>query len=1200
MQWLLLLAIIPTILALIVAAAVLYQREREAVDAQLELGAQSATKAFDKSILGTRQVLETFAVSIASRDRFELREIELEAQKIQKETGQADAISMFDSDGRILFNTYQQIPPGITRTHNWDSVKQVLESRHAEVSNLYTGTVTQRRQISVNVPVFKNGEIVYVLSGAIFLEHLNAMLEAQNFPPEWGAAIADSQNTLIARRRNAEKYIGLKAANPLQDIASDTRGIKEMTTIEGVQAMVVVKRSELAPFTVAVTIPVSSFHASLNRQFEVIALMMVFVIGGSLLFMALILRNFKASLKQLSNAALALSHKDFEVVLPSFGAKEIQKLSTQFELMREAVHASESNILKEQQRLTEILENLPASVALLNADHTIAFANKQYRDRFGDARDRPGSLAQFNRTSPCENCGTFQVLESKGQHEWEWTGPDGRNYAVYAQHIQNTNGSPLILELSMDITERKQAALEKERLNRALSLVRECDLSLVKSQTEEALLHDVCRTIVESGGYQMAWIGLAEHDSQRSVRAVAQSGYEEGYLSAIRVSWKDGELGLGPTSAAIRTSSTQINQNCQTNPKMAPWREAALQQGYQASIALPLMKERRAFGALTIYSVDANAFNGEAVALLEQLAADLSFGILSKRSERAHQEALEAQRTSEARYRLILDNAADAVFIVNVHRQFVYVNQQAVELLDYGRDALLSMGVGDITPPSRDDMVGQLFEQLNNLGRLRIEIDVIARTGTVIPIELNAVRLPDGNCFAACRDITERKQYERELAHSATHDPLTGLANRSLLMDRLNQALQHAKRSGHLVAVMLLDIDRFKMVNDSLTHSVGDALLIEISNRLLHLFRGLDTVARFGGDEFMIVMSDLTGEDDLAKLTERVLQAVAQPIRVEAHDLVVTASLGIAVYPRDADNAQALIKNADIAMYRAKDAGRNGFQFYSPEMNARLLDRLELERDLRQALLDEQLVLHYQPKVDIRSGAIVGAEALIRWRHPRSGMVSPAEFIPLAEETGLIVPIGQWALETACRQVKAWHLAGFERMTVAVNISVRQFEQADLGSTVTQALSAAQLAPQYLELEVTETAVMTRPEKATEILEQLRRLGVRISLDDFGTGYSSLNYLKHFPIHSLKIDQAFVRDITTDADDAAIARLVIALGHEMGHKVIAEGVETEAQLNFLRKHRCDEMQGFLFSRPVAADAFTALLQTQISAQSLSI
>jgi len=350
----------------------------------------------------------------------------------------------------------------------------------------------------------------------------------------------------------------------------------------------------------------------------------------------------------------------------------------------------------------------------------------------------------------------------------------------------------------------------------------------------------------------------------------------------------------------------------------------------------------------------------------------------------------------------------------------------------------------------------------------------------------------------------------------------------------------------------------------------------------------------------MIVMADLSGEDNLAQLTERVLQAVAQPVTVDSHELVVTASLGIAVYPRDADNAQALIQNADIAMYRAKDAGRNGVQFYSPEMNARLLERLELERDLRQALVDEQLVLHYQPKVDIRSGAIVGAEALIRWRHPVKGMVSPADFIPLAEETGLIVPIGQWALEVACKQVEAWHLAGYGDMTVAVNISVRQFEQANLCDVVMQALAAAGLAPRFLELEVTETAVMSRPEKATGILEQLRQLGVRISLDDFGTGYSSLNYLKHFPIHSLKIDQTFVRDITTDADDAAIAKLVIALGHEMGHTVIAEGVETEAQLKFLREHHCDEMQGYLFSRPVAADAFTALLEQQAIVQGASI
>jgi diguanylate cyclase (GGDEF)-like protein len=388
---------------------------------------------------------------------------------------------------------------------------------------------------------------------------------------------------------------------------------------------------------------------------------------------------------------------------------------------------------------------------------------------------------------------------------------------------------------------------------------------------------------------------------------------------------------------------------------------------------------------------------------------------------------------------------------------------------------------------------------------------------------------------------------------------------------------------------MLVDLDRFKVVNDSLGHDVGDGLLRQVADALAINVRSGDTVARLGGDEFVVLATDMMAEDVATVLANKLLTALSRPMHAAGHELISTGSMGIAVFPRDGRSARELLKNADVAMYRAKEIGGNRFAFHSPEMNARLLERLSLEKGLRGALERHQLELHYQPKVELAGGTVVGAEALLRWRHPELGVVSPGAFIPLAEETGLIMPIGAWAIDEACRQIKEWREAGMGNVTVAVNISARQFQQDGLTDVVAGALAAYGVEAPNLELEVTESAVMGNAEAAAGVLRTLKATGVKISLDDFGTGYSSLSYLKRYPIDTLKIDQSFVRDISTDPDDAAIARLVIALGHDLGCQVIAEGVETQAQLDFLREQGCDQIQGYLFSRPLSAGAFTDLL-----------
>lgn len=443
-------------------------------------------------------------------------------------------------------------------------------------------------------------------------------------------------------------------------------------------------------------------------------------------------------------------------------------------------------------------------------------------------------------------------------------------------------------------------------------------------------------------------------------------------------------------------------------------------------------------------------------------------------------------------------------------------------------------------------------------------------------------------------DITERKSYEAQLEYQATHDALTRLPNRTLFYDRLNQALAHAHRSGQQVAILFVDLDRFKMINDSLGHAIGDVLLQTVAARLKACMREGDTMARLGGDEFVIVLL----EDQLGKwpqelvsstLAYRILEVLEQPFSLKGRELFISCSIGISLFPGDGEDPQTLLQNADAAMYRAKQQGRNGVQFYTQNMNARALERLELEKDLRYALKRQELELYYQPQVDLEHGQIIGMEVLLRWHHPQRGWVSPAQFIPLAEETGLIVPIGEWVLRTACAQARAWQDQGLPAVCIGVNLSARQFLQVDLIDLVARVLQETGLAPTCLELEITEGLLMQDVERAIDTLGVLRSMGVRLSIDDFGTGYSSLNYLKRFPIDRLKIDKSFVNDIIIDADNAAIVLAVIAMAHSLRLKVIAEGVETETQLAFLRSKNCDEIQGYYFSRPLPATEMAALL-----------
>lgn len=473
---------------------------------------------------------------------------------------------------------------------------------------------------------------------------------------------------------------------------------------------------------------------------------------------------------------------------------------------------------------------------------------------------------------------------------------------------------------------------------------------------------------------------------------------------------------------------------------------------------------------------------------------------------------------------------------------------------------------------------------------------LIGHEGLEIPVEdcISPIHNREGEVTGAVivfRDVSAKRAIALQMAHSAQHDFLTGLPNRMLLNDRIGQAIMSAPRHKTKVAVLFLDLDGFKHINDSLGHSVGDKLLQSVAKRLADCVRGSDTVSRQGGDEFVVLLSEVTQSTDVAMTARRMLQAVAETHSLDQHDLHVNASIGLSIYPDDGLDAETLIKNADTAMYQAKGDGRQSYRFFKPAMNIKAVERQSIEADLRRALERQEFSLHYQPKVDLRTGKITGAEALIRWTHPSRGSISPAQFIPVAEDCGLILPMGQWVLHEACKQARLWRDAGSPLTTIAVNVSAMEFRDEDFLESVFTILKDTSLDPRFLELELTESVLMNGADSTEATLRKLRAAGVHLAVDDFGTGYSSLSYLRKFPINVLKIDQSFVRQITAAPDETTIVAAVISMARSLKLRIVAEGVETARELAFLQDHRCDEAQGFYFSRAVLPELFGELLKT---------
>jgi len=596
--------------------------------------------------------------------------------------------------------------------------------------------------------------------------------------------------------------------------------------------------------------------------------------------------------------------------------------------------------------------------------------------------------------------------------------------------------------------------------------------------------------------------------------------------------------------------------------------------------------------------------NGEEFLVLEMItsityqgdrAALVSFMDITERKQME-----EALRQSEEKYRTILENMQEGYFEVDLDGNITFCNNSMCRFLGYSQEEMIGINNRQLTDKKNAEKLFRAFNEVYQTGEPTKEFDwqIIRKDGTKRFIEASISLRKDSTGKSIgfqgiTRDVTERKRNEEKILYMATHDTLTGLPNRLMFSQLINHAIQTAQRYQREFAVLFIDLDRFKAVNDIMGHEAGDQMLQEIATRLKQALRAVDVAARFGGDEFVIFIEEVSDPSHVAIVAQKILTNIIKPITIMGREYRITASIGICMFPKDAEDEQSLMKNADIAMYLAKEEGKNNYQFYSENIKSKSLGRLSIETNLRWALERNELSLHYQAKVDFKTNMITGVEALLRWQNPYLGSVTPIQFIPVAEETGLILSIGRWVIRKVCEQNMAWQRQGLPGVCIAVNLSPQQLDDDHLIDDIRTALEDSGMAPNLLELEITEGMVMHNPAHTIGVLAKIKNLGVRLAIDDFGTGYSSLAQIKRFPIDTIKVDRSFVHSVVQDADGKAIIRAMIALSKTLSLTIVAEGVESEDQMNFLKEHACDEMQGYYFSKPIVPEEFADLLRKHV-------
>ena len=848
--------------------------------------------------------------------------------------------------------------------------------------------------------------------------------------------------------------------------------------------------------------------------------------------------------------------------------------------------------------LEQLLDAIPSPIFFKDAEGRYLGVNHAFERFFGQRREElvgktvfdvaPKELAENYYRADCE----LLARRDTQIYESAVLCADGvkRDVVFYKAVFFSTEGKARgIVGIILDITDRKRAERSITQLNRTLGVIGEINQAIVRVGNRAGLLERACEVLVEKGEFPLAWVHFGADDPARSPALTIKGSPKylvQKTIEALRS--RPGDCAApGIVAAAAAPLFCNVIECCQAD-LLNEVRALGL-----ASVAiLPLRDGSGVVGGLGIYSNAENAFDEAEQRLLVNLAGDLSHALEAIEQEQRRREAesglrLAAQVFENSSEGIMVTDAANRILMVN--KAFTAVTGYApAEVIDKGPQVLSS---GKQTPAFYREM----WHALRTRGEWHGEIQNRRKNGECYSewLTISVVQGEAGEIthyVAVFSDITSRKQIEERLNFLANYDVLTSLPNRVLFTDRLEQCVAKARTAGRYVGVMFLDLDRFKLINETLGHSAGDFMLQEISTRLVGCVRQGDSVSRLGGDEFALILSDLGSPDEAGAIGVKVLDALRRHISFNGNEIYTSASIGISLFPDDGEDVEALVKNADSAMYRAMEDGGNTYRFYHQEMNSRSYERMTLETKLRHALERGELLVYYQPFVEARTGRIAGAEALLRWRRPEAGLVSPTDFIPLLEETGLIVPIGEWVLRTACEDNQLWRELIDPELFVAVNFSAIQLSENRADQEIRWVLDQLKFDPSHLEIELTESVVMRDVERGINTLSRLKDLGVMLSVDDFGTGYSSLSYLKRFPIDALKIDQSFVRDTPADKEAVAITQAIITLSHGLGLKTIAEGVESPQQADFLRRARCDLLQGYHYSKAVTQGEFISLVK----------
>ena len=749
--------------------------------------------------------------------------------------------------------------------------------------------------------------------------------------------------------------------------------------------------------------------------------------------------------------------------------------------------------------------------------------------------------------------------------------------------------------VNRNITARMHAEAETRHVSRLLKVLSEVNQHISREQDENDLIDSICRVVVEVGGLLASQVAFADAISGQ-LMPIAASGAPVHPPNGDWLRLSAGKLVLSDNSSQ-RMETPEICLPSQQLSVLDTWCESLNRQGIGGVIHYPLTSGNNHFGLISFFTDSTALLREDVCALLKEIANDLAYALQSFQHRRQEFEARFKLAEREAHLLTLMQTLPMGIGVV-VAREFTEVNQGVCNMLGYAAEELIGQPTRMVYPDDAEyERVGRLkYADIQATGTGRIETRWRRKDGRIINVQLissafDRLDLGKGVVFTA-EDISERKQAEEQLEFLSHYDPLTRLPNRDLLHDRLQHGIQRQQRDGKQLAVLLIDLDRFKHINETLGHHVGDALLQTLAARLRLHMRSADTLARVGGDEFVLLLENDVSLLAISSFARKVLTMLREPVLIDAIPLCVTASIGISLFPADGETPEDLLRHADVALYKAKDRGRNDFQFFEAEMTTNAFEHLLLESALRVAVSRNELRVHYQPQVNLANGELCGVEALVRWQHPELGLIPPGRFIPMAEEVGLIGMVGEWVMRESCRQMMAWEASGFHMPRVSVNLSVQQINRDTLLPMVADILRESGLSSDRLELEVTESMIMRQAEMARGVLEDLRELGVKLAIDDFGTGYSSLAYLNNMPMHRLKIDQSFVRDIGRDKNADAIVRAIIALARNLGLETVAEGVEEQSQANFLARELCDVCQGFLFSRPVEADEIHACWSAQ--------